>query len=473
MNTNKGLFLAVAASDADRQDLSHLPLPVAVARVEDDRLVVALDGTALSIAEVYANLAGCVAFSDRASEELTGIATAWNARYGTDLPATLTLSSPAAEASGQVVSWVIDQMVAQRSEQARRNVQLQKDLSQLRSTHEATQTAFQRLEQFVYSLGGPRRFVRFQLEALPRRAPLTLEPGDRAEQRLPCDSAGLSDVAVYLAEKPKDTEGTIDLSLELLESGEIKGKWTIPAKDVTAGWLRCALGVCLGADRQTPVLRVNWHGNSPLKLSRTMSHPDTRFCAARNGVAQGFTMACAAWASVPETGLPLPAGAHTNETIYPRRWVVPTEMMSAATVDSPDGLVAFKEELGGLTVTPTSTGPCVARLVGGGSPGMRHLTCSVETKSETAPDIEYCLAIVPTLPKGRLMPSKADIEASIQSEWLRLPASHWAELHLILDTPIEQPCDICVMTRYAGETPKIPEEPQDVNCCFFEIRATA
>ncbi|SNS43755.1 DUF6212 domain-containing protein [Tropicimonas sediminicola] len=470
-----GPFIAIAPSDSHRDELNDLPLPVAVLSVDEAGAPIArLADTSLSQANAYAQMVGMLVLSPEAATEAAAIADAWSARFGTDLPPTLDLSQPQDAPRTAILSWLVATLADGRATQAARNVQLQRDLGALRSVHEATQTAFSRLETYVYKLGGPARTLAFQLEPIRSRPPVTLQNKDRAEQRLPMSSAGLSDVAVSIAERPGDADGQLDLSLELQESGEIVAEWTVPAAELQEGWLRLSRAVSLATDRQTVILRVQWQGSSQLKLSQTIAHPDPRFRVSRNSVPQEAVLAAAGWSCVAGTSLPHPAGAWADRIIHPRRWIVPTQALREAHSASPDGTVAYSDALGGLTVTPTSAGPAIARISGAGVPGMQQIICGVETKADAGPTVEYALAILPAEPDRSGPIGVAALAAGTMTDWVPLPVARWAEIQLFLEAPLDAPSDICVLTRLQeADIESETAVPDDLRCCVFNIRANA
>ncbi|MFD0979796.1 DUF6212 domain-containing protein [Tropicimonas aquimaris] len=475
MQQPNGPFIAIAPSDSHRTEQIDFPLPVAVLSVDETGAPTArLAGIPLAAAQAYAQMVGMLILSPEAAEEADTLADAWSAHFGTELPARLDLPQPHDAPQTAILRWLVATLADGRATQAARNVQLQRDLAALRTVHDATQTAFSRLETYVYNTGGPARTLAFQLEPISARPPITLQNKDRVEQRLPMSSAGLSDVAISVAERPGDTDGRLDLSLELQESGEIVAEWTIPAAEIHEGWLRLSRGVSLDTDRQTVILRAQWQGDSPLKLSQTIGHPDPRFQATRNSVPQEAVLATAGWSCVAGTSLPHAAGARIDRIIHPRRWIVPTQALRDAENGSLHGRVAYSDALGGLTVTPTAAGPSIARIAGAAVPGMQQIVCGVETKAEAGPTVEYALAILPADPSRTGPIDAAALAACTMTDWVPLPVARWAEIQLFLDAPLDTPNDICVVTRlpYApGDSQAVL--PEDLRCCVFSIRANA
>ena len=152
-----------------------------------------------------------------------------------------------------------------------------------------------------------------------------------------------------------------------------------------------------------------------------------------------------------------------------------SETMRAARNTSPEGKVAYSEDLGGLIVTPGPTRPALARLAGAGAPGMQQIFCGVETKADVGPIVEYALAVVPADEDLRTVFGVPDLSRAQMTDWIALPVSYWAELQLFLEHPIETPSDIYVITRVAAppEGQSAAELPEDLRCCFFSIRANA
>lgn len=347
-----------------------------------------------------------------------------------------------------------------------RNRQLMRDLAELRIAHDQTQAAFAALEGFFYQSGGVDRRLYRELSPLRSQPPCLLAPGAMVEQRLPCDSSGLSDIALCLPREGAPASGVLSVSLELAESGAQIAEWRLEAAELRPGWLRLALDRALGPDAQTPQIRLHWQGSDQLRLATSVLHPDARF-QPRPGAA---LLAMQVWKYIPGTRAPVAAGSHMAHGADPvGRWLLGRSVMTAAVAQAADrGAVEYSELITGLMVRPDPEDITSARLEGALAPGVHHVAGGVKTEQHTGPVVEYALAAAPVAARPRSAGSRPDFDPGLRTEWLALPAGRWAELHLFLPAPLTESHDLYLLTRLAPGEPAPDTAP---DACFFTLTA--
>lgn len=465
-------LVRIAAAEADLPALGALTLPaeiVAVA-VEDDRCVFPREGGTLPPEEAYRDIAGFVALSPAGRETIGRARTAWAGMFGTEAPELLDLGggpSGAEAQRGAVLDWLVTQLARTRTHLARRNVTLTRALSRLRETHEQTQTAFQKLDKLFLDTARGTRLPAGTLPADSRNGIGVLQDGDMVEQRLPCSSEGLSDVAVHLW-FGGPAEGTLHAALELVESGETVADWRLRAADLRSGWTRLSLPVALGPDPQTVRLKLVWQGRGDITLTGSVRPADPQFRGQLNSVPQASAMAMKTWKYIPLASTVMPADGHPSSGApESRKWVIGRGFLEAATPIATDpGNVEFVRDVGGLAVRPASTAISAARLSRACRVGTRRITGSAETKQAAGPNVEYAIAVAPAAAEGdETLPPFAE---GWISDWTPLAPSQWSELVLFLPAPLEAASDLYLLTRIArrGKTDTPPE------ACFFRLVST-
>ena len=347
-----------------------------------------------------------------------------------------------------------------------RSTELMRELALLRGSFDQSQTGFSRLETFLYNSGGAERAQTMSLSALSGRAPVVLTKGRPVEQRLPIESSGLSDVAFLLAEVPS-ASGTLTAKLSLMESGQVMAEWAVPAENLSKGWVRLSLFRALGPDAQTPVLHLEWTGSEPLKLAASFRHPDTRFCATGSNAVLALNL----WTYIAAAAAPLPAdGVVQLASAQNLRWTIgPDALCNAVDLNSTKDLVEFTSWRGSLAVRPVSQTISCVRIDHVGRPGLVHLQGGVKTEAVLGPDVEYRYGLAPQHKRSKQRGALPSFSEGMTSEWLRLPANDWAVLHWFLAQPLQEVCDLYLMSRLVND--QIPDQP--VNACFYSLEGRA
>lgn len=460
----------VLVQECDLAAAMALPLPLALVvvgtgGVRDTR------GEALDTETVLRDGLVRLVLSAPGLQADAGFAADWTARFGPgSLPERLDLSAGDPREQAQAaLAGVAAAAVRAQGATLLRNRRLMRDLAELRLAHDQTQAAFAALEDHAYRTGLAERRMLRHLPEQRIHPPCLLAPGAQVDQRLPCDSAGLSDVALAIPKGFGVEEGELTVALDLAESGACMAEWHIPAALIRPGWLRLALDRALGSDAQTPVLRLRWHGREQLRLASSFAHPDPRF-QPRPGAP---LLALQIWKHLPGTRTPPAAGSQlARGADRVTRWHLGRSHMELAAGPGPakpGAALDYSAGFGGLMVRPGADGLVqAARLDGGLAPGVVQVSGGVKTEQATGPAVDYALAAAPVAARPRSTGNLPAFAPGHVSDWLHLPAGKWGELHLFLPAPLAEAHDLYLMTRLApGET--APDTPPEA--CFFPLVA--
>lgn len=454
----------IAVAQQDASDIESLSLPAKFTVLEAHE-----SGAAFGAVPGARTFAGFVAVSSQGRELMERTRQSWEEAFGETAPELLDLSG-GSDATAQrreaALEWLVRQLMQDRVACARRNSTLARDLARLREAHEQTQTAFQRLESYVFSTGKTERTKTFDIAPDAGLSPCALTDGDLAEQRLPCDSVGLSDVAIAVAGSAPQN-GSLIAALDVLETGKTVANWSVPGDRIANGWLRLSLDTALGTQACTPILRLEWQGEGTLHLVTALRNPAERFCAHVNSISTDQTLALRGWKYVPDVAAIMPADGHpANEARVARKWVVGRSFFKRAENLAPQpALVSFEQNFGGLAVRPGADGVSAARLKGAYRAGVQQIVGSAETKQEGGPEVEYAIAVAPASRRGQIAAGAVPGTGMQVSDWVRLAPSQWSQLHFFLPEPLEESGDIYLMTRLpGGEAAEAPP-----NACFFRM----
>jgi hypothetical protein len=392
-----------------------------------------------------ARVLGFIASSAEGAAEVERLRKAWARQFNSDAPDTLLAAQPLDEAA--VLGWIARRLVGAQVQMAQRNTALMRDLSVVRSEHEAVQEAFQRLENYAYASSMLARQLALCLE--PQEASLKAGKGRSGEirQLLPTSSAGLCDVAVHLTHIPREAQGQLEISLQTLEDGQAAGKWTIAASQLRPGWLRLGLEQALSADDRSIALLMQWTGNGEIGLSQASPHPEPRWCVQVGGKAMQGPLGVKVWRCFPGTRALPAAHARVNAFTEPQ-----THMLYADTLRKvenlgsiPDG-IAFNEHLNSLLVHPVVGKTIWARLSGAIPAGVARISADIETRNDKAGPVEYALAVAPATEKARSAKT-LQFKAGMVSDWVRVDTTMQSQAHLNLLEAVASDHDLYLGTR--------------------------
>ncbi|HEX3431270.1 MAG TPA: DUF6212 domain-containing protein [Rhizomicrobium sp.] len=449
-----GPFIAVAQSDQDKSTLGNvLPVATLMEGATDPHLL--YNGERLPEHVLWTDLLGGVAFSAEALQSFASLTEVCSSRFGYDEIAVLDLSNVSGDNHEYLVqSWLVQRLLMGRQMQARRNTELMRGLAELREHHEHTQTAFSRLERFVVETGAAVRKPILSLQPASDISAAILKDGDLLEQRLPCDSSGLSDFALYVQQLEPGDGGQLTVNLSTCENEEIVAGWSIASQHLVNGWLRLSLPASLGVDQLTPALHLSWEGLNGVSIAHSVKHPDLRHQARRNGRETGSVLALKVWKYIAGcTGPVTSDGVLPNGSTVTRRIVSPEALAEAMNLNPGNDGFLFNRDFRALQVHPFRGGVAAGLLPNSAPKGSRRISAKVITRTDKAPDVEYALALARTGDRSTSgqLPEFPD---GMKTDWRRLPPLTQGELHLFLSEPLELPHDLYLMTRLPDDVPR-------------------
>ncbi|MEI6800669.1 MAG: DUF6212 domain-containing protein [Pseudomonadota bacterium] len=392
------------------------------------------------------------------------LAKIWSQRFGAEPPPPIALRG--ADDPTALAAHLLPVLVQSWRDSLARSTALMRELAFLRGSFEQAQSAFANLETFLYQTGRAERTQSVSLRHLPGRAPVVLGKDKPVEQRLPGDSAGLSDVAILLDAAPL-CAGTLTARLDLMESAEVVAQWAISSADLAKGWVRFSLARALGPDAQTPILQLDWTGPEPLELAPSFAHPDARFRATGSSAVLALNL----WRYRPGAAAPLPAEGFAPLLGSPTgRWRIgPSALAAAIDLTRDENLVEFIEWRRALAVRPVGRTASCVRLDNAARQGLSHLWGGIKIESQHGPDVEFCYALASRKKRRTQRGKLPEFAAGLSSEWVRLRPNEWADLHLFLAEPLAEVCDLYLLSRLVDDT--APEQP--VDACFYPIDGQA
>lgn len=331
---------------------------------------------------------------------------------------------------------------------AARNVDLMRQAAQIRHVNEETLYAFEKLERFVTGLGGATRTERLSLLPSPRSITLSIESGQTLVQRLPIGSAGLSDIAILVANAPTAHDGHLQVDVRTADDNALAGAWLIPARELAPGWHRLALPSALSGDQRSVLVALSWVGPSTVELRCALRHPESRMQASVDGRAQGLTLAIKAWTFVEGCEAPVAVGSRLPASELPERSYVPGSMLEQAeSLNAKPENVEYKASDHSVLVHVLIEGVSVARIPGAAVAGTRIVSARALTRSEKAPVAEYALGVAPAAARPQTPGTPPEFAPGRVTEWLTLTPMESGRLDLVLDAPVDEPLDLYLMTR--------------------------
>lgn len=391
----------VPACDLERADW---PLPV---------VVLAADGTArqegqpVGLTRILPQVVAAVSLSAKGRAALTAAGVT---------PLHLSRSS-------DVAPTLIARLASALSAAETRIVRQSREMGQLRQTLEQSLQHFERLEAFAWQIG---KGERNQVLHLPPQGD-ALEVTRRAAQRLPVDSTGLSDLAIWVGQP---IAGELNLRLRLVDSDAVVAEWRLT--DPAAGWLRLALPRALPADAQTPVIELEWDGAQPLPLGLSHDHPDPRYhCDGSRMLAVRLWKFLAGVTSplAPQSLAPL------TESARSRRLIGLGAMAEAAALGDP-ARVEFLDWAGGVILRPGPETPAMLRLPLAAEAGLCRFQGMAMVEGEAPAELAYALALPGQEPEPM--------------HWQSMTPGEPTGLHILLPEPLGETHDLWLMAR-AGQ----------------------
>ncbi|MFC6197768.1 DUF6212 domain-containing protein [Ponticaulis profundi] len=450
---------ALLVASADMAEARSLALPVTLIEVSgsQDGITFRPDagtdagtgGTDLALAQVMLVAIGCLPLSSRGRDELARMGAFWEERTGGPAPQSLAVRGedlPARRLA--VLEWLVLQMSDERQAAAVRSTRLRRELGLLRRQHEETQAGFRDLEMFLYRNVSQKRMLDITLSPITGQLPLTLRGGAQLVQRLPGASAGLSDISIHVANETPPADGILHASLSSLEGGDTLAIWEVPANTLRHGWLRLSLGRALGPDAMTLVLSVSYQGSGTVKLSNSVQHPEQRFWAQMGDHSTPNVPALQIWRWIAGASAPLAATAILPVGGKNRlRRVLGETLTTARDMNDSNHMLRLQPNTSALLVHVLEDRLAGAILSGVALPGARHVYADVRTYHADAPPIEYQIALAPHSAHRPHDGEVPTFRPQFASGWVRLAPQEDGQVHLILPEPLDQPCDVYMLTR--------------------------
>lgn len=446
----KGIALLVAS--ADMSEARSLALPVTIIEVSGSQGEITFRTNTvadLGLAEVRLAAIGCLPLSSRGRKELDRMGIFWEEQTGSPAPQILTVQGDNLQARRiEILEWLVLQMSTERRSAATRSTRLMRELGLMRRQHEETQAGFRDLEMFLYRNVSQKRMLDITLSPIVGQLPLALRGGAQLVQRMPGASTGLSDISIHLANETPPADGILYASLSSLEGGDTLAIWEVPANTLRYGWLRLSLERALGPDAVTLVLSVSYQGSGTVKLSNSVQHPEQRFWAQMGDHSTPNVPALQIWRWIAGASAPLAATAILPVGGKNRlRRVLGENLTTARDMNDSSQMLQLQQNTSALLVHVLEDRLAGAILSGVALPGARHIYADVQTYHADAPPVEYQIALAPHSAHRPHDGEAPVFRPQFASDWVRLAPQEDGQVHLILPEPLDQPCDVYMLTR--------------------------
>lgn len=465
----------IVASSQDLTKIASLDLPLGIARYDDqdDDGELVLGERTLSILELATACVGAIALSASGLERIQRLLQRLDETSGGRAMAICDLSgeSPSRQEL-LLLRFAADRLLATTQRQARRLSELTRSVAALRQSHELTQSAFSKLERFVFENNLAARTLSTELAPSRDMEPIELQPGDSLVQRLSIASTGLCDILIHIVGVDIAEQGELCVILSTVEDGKCHAHWTLTGASLKTGAVRLSLRNSLEAVSLTPVIELIWHGEASCRLAASLMHPDPRFQVRIAGIPDPRVLATSCWcylpgaeAMLPATGV-LPAASASRP---PRKRLMDSALLASVidlTPESQNSRYIPNEET--LLVHPMGIGTSVMKIESALPVGTTHVDARICTRADKASEVEYALCVRPRSAQSGQPFLLAQSEASTMSAWIALKVNHPGEIHLPMASPLEEPHDLYFMTRLAVQ-------PGDASWCwasFDRIRIT-
>ena len=410
------------------------------------------------------NVIGFLAISDDSHAKLKSVARYWEV-HGRRTPDCHQAKDQKSQKN--LAAWIIDEIIETTKNTTLRNISLMRELTNLRIAHEETQSAFYALERYAESNFELARQQILVLEPTQNLVQLSPEH-NLLRQLIPVVSVGVSDVSLHIAAPPTDTNGKLNVTLKLIESGKDVAKWVVPTTSLQSNWVRLSLQEAIGVDEQSLALSIAWTGAGTISLSAGPSHPDPKWCATIQDVPTTRTIALKVWRGLPGTRPTKAASTYNRFQMAAERWLVDDDQMRGVENTSayPE-CVQYVEPLRALLVHPVDNNAILAKLSLAAPKGACQISASIESANSEAGPIDYAIAVGP--PRGHKEVIRSiNFDPGYVSGWVTLTGGTKSEIHLFLPESLETARDVYLATR-------VNKGNSNENCWayFTKIRATS
>jgi hypothetical protein len=468
-------FICISSGDESIYKNIELPISVVFVSVVKEVFEFSLNGELIDLEYVYINFIGFVSLSQSGLKIAKRLDDMWKKNFGKVMPQGLDLSKEMPSSTNNSIThdimfWLATKLLSDREIIVMNNVQLRRDLAFIRNEYEEIQSSFQRLELFSYDAIKQSRWSAFILEPISNHALYALNHGDVLIQRIPCDSIGLCDLAINIANQKIRTQGILNISLECIEDESVVASWSLLSTDLINGWIRLSLTQSLGVDARTPQLRLEWNGNEPLQLGKSVKHPDDRFCATLNKKSTSAVLALKGWKYIAGTNSPLPSDSYVSKGSTTKGWIVSQEQLAKAIESNNSNFqIIFIEENSALMVHPLPSGICFAKIKCCFKAGARQICTTIKTIANEGPIIEYSIALANSKDFDAHSVEMSMFQEGFHSEWIRIEAMCQSQIHLFLPCALDEDADLYLMTRMPIGT----NDCSNAWATFSDIYATA
>ena len=338
---------------------------------------------------------------------------------------------------------------------ALRNVAMRRELSVIRRSHETTQLAFERLEKFVWDAYASPRWPVLTLSPAVGLPPLLLSTNNILTQRIPNDTSGLSDLAIFVSKIDSIKQGILTLQLEALESGDIISKWQVNSSKLTnAEWARFSLLRTLSLDKQTVLIRLTWSGDVPIEVASSLNHPDPRFNSHIDDFDTKVVIALKCWKHIEGVLTPLPSDGLVPVDQYnidfsgEKRLLVDLEKLAEVININPiNSEVSFDPHRTGVLVHPPKVGISIGRIDNCFTCQVTQVSAVIETVNEKGPTIEYCIALGHRSLRELNILDDSHFPDNAKSSWVSLQPNHRSQVSMYLADIDQNLFDLYLMTR--------------------------
>jgi hypothetical protein len=172
---------------------------------------------------------------------------------------------------------IISSLSSQNADLLVRSSGLMKSISQLRLTHDNTQSAFRTLENRYLQFAAYDLQTVVNLQPVDCTEPFQLGINDELYQILPTSSEGIVEIRLSIANSNCSNGSTIEISLSLLESSCLIAEWVVKPNENIAGWIRLGLYESISIRNETPVIKIKHSGDGFTIVEKSLYCPDPDF----------------------------------------------------------------------------------------------------------------------------------------------------------------------------------------------------
>lgn len=421
------------------------------------------DAAPVALAVPPADVLGFVAFGRNGAESLAACA-AWFGENGAGAVPRIDRLAGRTEPEQRLAArdFLLARLHAEQAATLERNAALHRGLSELRESHEATQSVL-----FLVS----DTLARHQLPGI--ECTLSLRPGSATvhpssdgkhgaavRQRLPTGSQGLAAIALHVTMGTRHGKGRLLVRLTALESGGALISWAIPFNHLRPGWNFLEIPTVVTGPRQTVELEARWDGDlrGAPQLSLSSQHVGAEGCPEiEGGPRLRNPLAMQIWTGLPGSRRVSSAFADPTDlrhaVLAGRQLLLSPSTLGRASLVAPQegvgfDVLSFKSDNRVLQLHPVANRIVHAVLPAAVPPGTRRVIASVMTDNPEGPWVEYAMMLAPS-GKTLSFPTvdrPAGVPATI-SEWLSLPPMTLGSVVLALEEPTAGICDLHIATR--------------------------